>query len=188
MAKCLPSPELLRKLLRYEPDTGELFWRERTPDMFEGGKHTAEHICNKWNAKFSGAVALGAGNGSGYMCGDILGVKHRAHRVIWAMETGAWPVDQIDHINGVRDANRKENLREASCVENNRNRKKPATNTSGTMGVSWHKRDQKWQAHISDDGAMMHLGNFNCFTGAMLARKAAEIKCGYHPNHGRTAT
>ena len=33
--KALPSPEVLRQLLCYEPDTGKLFWKERSRDMFD---------------------------------------------------------------------------------------------------------------------------------------------------------
>ena len=46
---------------------------------------------------------------------------YRAHRVIWALVHGEWPEGQIDHINGVRDDNRLENLR---VVTNQDNQKK----------------------------------------------------------------
>jgi hypothetical protein len=29
------------------------------------------------------------------------------------------------------------------------------------------------------------LGNFDSFSDAVEARKAAEVEYGYHPNHGR---
>lgn len=47
------SPETLRKLLRYEPDTGKLFWRKRTPDMFSGGYRSPEGNCSAWNARLA---------------------------------------------------------------------------------------------------------------------------------------
>jgi len=37
------TPELLRQLLRYEPETGKLFWKARTPDMFQDGQKSKEH-------------------------------------------------------------------------------------------------------------------------------------------------
>lgn len=35
--KPIPSPELLRKLLRYDHETGKLFWRERPVEIRGGG-------------------------------------------------------------------------------------------------------------------------------------------------------
>lgn len=100
MEKPLPTPELLRKLLRYEPDTGKLYWRERTPDMFEDGRMTARQKCRVWNGKFVGREALKSVTSFGYKFGEINGCRHRAHRVIWAISNGEWPTNQIDHING----------------------------------------------------------------------------------------
>lgn len=43
--KPLPSPELLRKLLRYEPVTGKLYWRERSVEHFrDSAARKASHI------------------------------------------------------------------------------------------------------------------------------------------------
>jgi hypothetical protein len=35
------------------------------------------------------------------------------------------------------------------------------------------------------DGKYLHLGYFDRFDDAVSARKSAEKKLGYHPNHGR---
>ena len=37
------------KLLRYEPDTGKLFWLVRHPSMFAAGVRSAEWSAAKWN-------------------------------------------------------------------------------------------------------------------------------------------
>jgi hypothetical protein len=59
MAKrVLPDQETLLKLLRYEPETGKLFWRPRTPDMFPEGEKSAKHNCNVWNSNNAGKPAL----------------------------------------------------------------------------------------------------------------------------------
>ena len=188
MEKPLPTPELLRKLLRYEPDTGKLFWRERTPDLFSSGKHSAAHRCNRWNSRYRGEEAFTANVGLGYLVGGIFDRLHRAHRVIWAMETGAWPLEDIDHINGVRDDNRMINLRAVSRTENMRNAKMPKSNTSGTVGVLCHNPTGRWRAEIKVDGKALHLGLFDKKSDATAARKAAEVKYGFHPNHGRQNT
>ena len=86
-----PSPEMLHKLLLYEPDTGLMYWRERTPDMFRDGKWTADRICKMWNAKNAGREALNSVS-RGYRRGKIYNRLYFTHRVVFAMETGAWRV------------------------------------------------------------------------------------------------
>ena len=178
------TPELLRRLLRYEPETGKLFWRERTPDMFTDGKHSAARVCTRWNTKHAGAEAFTSDSGAGYKTGDIFVKSFRAHRVIWAMEDGEWPPEDIDHINGDPDDNRMINLRAVSHAENQKNCKMQDNNMSGVTGVYWHKARRRWNASINSDGKVIHLGRFNCITAAAVARKQAEIKYGYHKNHG----
>ena len=187
MTKHLPTPELLRKLLRYEPGTGKLFWRERPVELFSDGKHAAEHSCRAWNARYSGNEALTSDDGKGYRQGKIFDRLHSAHRVIWAIETGAWPVDEIDHIDHDRSNNRFSNLREVTRQENMRNSSFSKRNTSGVTGVSWNKMAKKWHASITADGRQRHLGYFRCITAAIFVRKAADIEHGYSPNHGRKA-
>jgi len=58
-------------------------------------------------------------------------------------------------------------------------------NTSGVTGVYWNKRDRKWQAMIKVNNKQIHLGYFEGKTEAITARKIAEIKYGFHPNHGK---
>ena len=183
MTKSLPTPELLRKLLRYEAG-GKLFWRARTPDMFADGNYTAERSCNNWNARLAGKEAF-ASDCSGYRHGAIFCRPLYAHRVIWAMETGAWPEFEIDHINGVRDDNRIENLRGVTRQDNGKNMKMPCTNTSGHMGVYWDNARGKWVAYIKVRRVKIHLGYFSDKSDAIDARKSAEIEHGFHENHGR---
>ena len=92
MSKCLPSPELLRKLLRYEPETGKLYWRERTPDMFDDSKSNAKRTCAAFNTRLAGRRALTSVDTGGYMYGRFANITHLAHRLIWAMEMGEWPI------------------------------------------------------------------------------------------------
>jgi hypothetical protein len=85
---------------------------------------------------------------------------HPAHRVAWMIVHGRWPGAFIDHINGDKADNRLCNLREATASENNCNRAKPNTNTSGFKGVHLHRRSGKWKAQISVGGRRRHLGLF----------------------------
>lgn len=124
----------------------------------------------------------------GYRLIGINGVLYQAHRVAFAYHKGRWPTDQIDHINGIRDDNRIENLREVGHLENHRNKKMPTTNTSGLCGVMWIRDRCKWRADIFfSKRKPVYLGTFDNLLDAAAARKSAELKFGFHENHGRKA-
>lgn len=176
------TPELLRKLLRYDPDTGKLYWLPRTADFFSArSTHSIEHSCCAWNAKNAGKEAFTALS-NGYRTGAIFRRNFGAQRIVWAIVHGEWP-DQIDHINGVRSDNRLCNLRSVSGAENQRNMKRPANNQSGHIGVTWDKQRSRWRAEIGGDTKF--IGRFRSLGEAVAARKSAENERGYHPNHGR---
>jgi hypothetical protein len=183
MTKELPSPELLRKLLRYDPDTGKLFWRERTPDMFpEGKRQNQAH--SAWTTKYCGQQALTA-KAKGYLVGDISGKTMRAHRVAWAIHYGEWPKAEIDHINGDRADNRISNLRDVSRIVNMRNVELSPKNTSGHNGVHWDRRERKWRARIRINSKLKCLGYFHDINDAVKARKNAEYNLRFTCRHGK---
>jgi hypothetical protein len=174
---------LLPAYLRYEPETGKLFWKPRVPAMFEAKAYSAERQCVTWNAHYAGKEAFTADNGKGYRQGCIDGRHYFAHRVIWAIHRGQWP-EFIDHIDGRRDNNRLENLRCVSRAENAKNMRQGSRNRSGVTGVHWDKEGRKWKAVISVQGAPKHIGYFKDLDEARAARREAEIAEGFHPNHG----
>lgn len=185
MAKSqLPTPDELRQLLRYEPETGKLFWRTRTPYMFTDGNQTAAHSCGRWNSRWAGKE-VGTTNSHGYKTVVILHGRTSAHRIAWAMCNGRWPSQQLDHINGVRDDNRIINLREVSNMENARNTKRHKNNNSGRTGVFYVESRGIWNAYINVNWRKRSLGNFKTFEQACAAREQAEIEMGFHENHGR---
>jgi hypothetical protein len=67
---------------------------------------------------------------------------------------------QIDHINGIRNDNRIENLRWGNQSQNQRNKKKRANCSSQYQGVSYFKRVNKWAAAISINKETKYLGYF----------------------------
>ena len=170
------TPELLRQLMRYEPETGKLFWLMRS-----GGTRGD----NVFNSLYAGKEAFTCRMGHKHLQGRVFNRPFLAHRVAWALHYGAWPNGEIDHINGNPIDNRIENLRDIPKAENQRNMKRSTRNTSGVSGVSWRKTRKKWRARIKVDGKEKSLGHFERFEDAVRARQAALVKCGYHPNHGR---
>lgn len=155
-------------------DGGRLFWRN-CPDM-----------PLKWRSNWAGREAFTAVDGKGYHHGTVDYVCLRKHRVVWALCYGSWPEGQLDHIDGDRRNNTPSNLRVVTGSENHRNTKRPKHNTSGVAGVGWYKPYGKWRAYIAAEGRKhVHLGFFATKEEAVDARRAAEIKYGYHSNHGR---
>ena len=163
-AKILTQKELQR-LLHYNPETGVFTWKI--------GLGTVK----------SGSVAGGVDD-KGYDRISIHGKAYKSHRLTWLYITGEFPADQIDHVNHIRNDNRFSNLRETSNAENHKNRAILKNNSSGVTGVSWYKPTGKWCVRINANGKIIYGGYFNCITAAALARKALEIKHGYHENHG----
>ena len=47
---------------------------------------------------------------------------------------------------------------------------------SGHVGVSWHKRHQKWVAYITVNGKQKYLGVFDKIEDAIAARERAELE------------
>lgn len=182
--KPLPTPEQLRQLLDYDPDTGALTWRVRTPDMFAPNSRSADHRCSNWNSRFAGKSAFQSVRTNGYLYGTVLDRCFQAHRVIWAMTKGKWPLHDIDHINHDRADNRIVNLREVTRSDNLRNISLRSNNSSGVNGVYWNKARSKWQAYIRHGGKARHLGLFKTLDEAKAARLSANRKFGYHENHG----
>ena len=178
-AKDLPSPELLRQLLRYEPETGELYWRTRTPCMFK-----RETDCKAWNVKYAGREALRSIGSHGYRNGSIKNKSILAHVAAYAIYYGEYP-NNVDHINGIRTDNRIKNLRSVTKRENSLNRAMSSKNTSGHTGVVWIKHIKKWQAKIKIHGKQISLGFFSEINDAVKARRNAEAEYGFHKNHGK---
>lgn len=114
-------------------------------------------------------VPLGTDNGFGYLRITVLGRSYYAHRLAWFYVKGTWP-DQIDHINGIKSDNRIENLRDVTVQQNNQNKLKAQKNSdSKVLGVSWHKKAKKWQAHICVYKERKYLGLFDDVNEAHVA-------------------
>lgn len=91
------------------------------------------------------------------------------HQVL-AKEMGA---DKVDHINNDGLDNRRENLRDATCAQNNRNTKLRIDNTSGYKGVHLMGNSKKWVASICVNRVKKYLGSFPSKIHAARAYDAA---------------
>ena len=153
------TQERLKELLHYDHDTG----------IFTNLKSRGKRIK-------IGSVA-GTKNSNGYVHIQIDYKKYQAHRLIWLYVYGEFPEKSLDHINEVKDDNRLVNLRLATHQENHQNQSSPQTNnTSGYLGVYWHKGAKKWRAQIQVNGKKKYLGYFDTAEEASKAYVTAKRK------------
>lgn len=184
-ARQIVEPAALRRLLHYEPETGKLYWLPRTLEDFASNRNPKQCLA-RWNSALAGREAFTARQGpGGYYVGAIYGRLYRAHRIIWALVTGAWPEHEIDHEDHDRGNNRFCNLTPATHEANGRNLSLKKNNTSGAMGVSWCRRRNRWRAQITVCARNRHIGYFDDFSLALAARQSADRVHGFHVNHGR---
>jgi hypothetical protein len=180
----LLTAKYARKLLKYNPETGKLFWRIRTPDMFENGvKQSAWQKCQSWNGRFGGKKVAGKLKyfGTGYyaqIC-ILLDGKERhfmLHRLCWLIHHKVWPKQQVDHINGDTSDNRIINLRDGATASGQaQNRKIPTTNKSGYIGVTGSDR-HGWYASIMINNKTTALGTYKTAEEAAQAYLKAKAK------------
>lgn len=159
------TPERLREVLYYDPETGTFTWKVSYANGCKPGK-----------------VAGRIHKGYRQICVDRR--LYFAHRLAWLYQTGEWPKNQIDHINGVSSDNRFVNLREATNPQNQRNRPQLHRNTSGFKGVT-RLRSGRWQAQIGANRKKNYLGCFSTPEEAYAAYcDAAEKLHGEFANFG----
>ena len=156
---------ILHEMFEYRD--GALYWKKR-----------------KWADKKVGKRA-GHMHTDGYRRVNVKGIRNqREHRVIFMMHHGYLP-KQIDHINGIRDDNRIENLRAADNFTNSQNAKRLCTNTSGVKGVCFDKAVMKWKARIYINGKRKTIGYYDNLDDAETHIRLIREQChGEFANHG----
>ena len=168
---------MISQLLRYEPDTGKLFWLPRTLAHLEQFSPVAtQAICDTWNRKYAGSLALRHSNPQGYLCGRIFDQMCVAHRAAWAVTHGEWPDRHLDHINSDRADNRLSNLRLASHAQNMQCARPKRGCSSRFRGVSWSARDKVWVARIYVNGKGVYVCHSECEIEAAKAYDIAAKK------------
>ena len=171
--KPLPSADILKELLAYDPASGDLTWRHREPKHYEAThNHSPDALAAQFNTKYAGRPALACVDNVGYPSGRLFNSQVRAHRVIWKMVYGYEP-ELIDHINRDKADNRLCNLRAANKRINMINRDASTANTSGRVGVGWDKSRSRWVAQINTSG-LHRQKRFATFEEAVAQREEWE--------------
>tara|TARA_R110002124_G_scaffold240982_1_gene406239 strand:- start:6 stop:500 length:495 start_codon:yes stop_codon:yes gene_type:complete len=162
MAIEYPSKDLILNKLTYNPVNGSFFSKVSSREV-------------------------GYTDGDGYIVINIYNQEFRAHRLALIVSDFDVKGLEVDHKNGIRNDNKLSNLVPVTKSINAKNKRLRSNNNTGLHGVSWAKELNKWRARISTSkNRYTSLGCFDSFIEACCARKSAEIKHGYHENHGRS--
>lgn len=128
------TAEQARELFDYNPETGIVTRKVTTSSRAKRG-YTITDV-----------------SATGYLRVRFQGKQVHLHRVIWLIQTGDWPLYEIDHIDRNKLNNRWLNLRDVTCVENLQNR----GSTQG--GVYLNTTSNSWQAKVTHNGKQHYIG------------------------------
>lgn len=156
----------LKANLKYDKRTGVFTWK------VQRGRANA------------GDVAGGVTHG--YVVIAICGTRYMAHRLAWLYETGNFPVNQIDHKNGIRNDNRFKNLRDVDVVTNAQNigSTKRSMRSTGLLGAYVFKPRDCFVSYIRAGGKKINLGYFKSAQEAHRAylRAKTDLHPGFVPS------
>lgn len=118
------------------------------------------------------------GKNKGYFTWWVGGRSFFAHTLIWAIVTGEFPPETVDHKDLDGFNNRWENLRSASQAQQQANRRLFKNNKSGYRGV-YEARNGRWEAQIRFDKKTRSLGTYDTpEAAAQVVQKAREAQWG----------
>lgn len=115
-----PTPDQLRAIVGYDPDTGQFWWKQhRDPDKVGIDPTNTDR--------------------KGYRRIYINGRSFGAHVLGFVIYYGLWPIDEIDHVDRVPGNNRIDNLRPATRQQQVANR--GCWSKAGFRGVSQREKN-----------------------------------------------
>lgn len=153
----LLTAEDLRRLVKYDPETGLFTWIVKVAHRVRIGDVAGSQMKN------------------GYWRVCVLGTQYYAHRLAWLYMTGVWPSQEIDHKDLNKVNNRWGNLRLANSTQNKANAIRNVGAT-GLRGVIESEPDGFYTAKLSKKNKTIYLGYFNCPVAAHLAYVVAAAK------------
>lgn len=131
MAATILTADRLHEVLDYDQNTGVFVWKRKTGSRAVPGQ------------------VAGCDHSLGYRFVCVDGKRYKEHRLAWFYVHGQWPVGEVDHIDGSRNNNAIENLRDVSKSVNQQNlREAKSHSKSGLLGVT-KRRSGGWCARIT---------------------------------------
>ena len=157
--KILLDQNYLRKILDYDPNTGQF-----------------TRLVRKGGAKIGNKAGILS---HGYLRIKINKKRYAAHRLAWLYVYGVWPTNHIDHIDGDKINNRINNLRDVNHATNMQNQHSAQSgNKSGFLGVSKNSSSNNFSARINVNGKRIQIGTYPTPEDAYSAYLSAKLK--YH--------
>lgn len=155
------------KQLRYCAETGKIFWRL---DSYGGFKKSV-----LIHAKDDEAGCTREDGRRTIRINDKLIFRYR---LAWLLHYGELPYGEVDHINGLNNDDRIENLRVVTRKMNQQNMRTTLSNKKSCklLGVYKNKtgRSKPWRAAITKDGKQIYLGAFATQEAAYAAYVTAK--------------
>lgn len=121
---------------------------------------------------------------SGYVVLKYRYKKYYAHRVAFVCMDEPVP-DQVDHDDGVRSNNIWTNLKPSTNSINSKNSAMKSNNTSGSTGVYWSKRDQRWIGEVMIDGKKIYIGRSKDLDEITKKVEDYRLQKGFSKRHGQ---
>lgn len=153
MTKSRPLPpfEEIDRVLRYEPETGKIYWKVKRCNRAKEGAEAGTQAKNTSNI-FYRIIRLNS-------------APYKAHRIAWLLYYKEDPGEKfIDHKNHDGLDNRIGNLRVATNAQNQHNARINKTSITGYKGVTKSKqyshRNKPYRARAVLNGKIITLGNY----------------------------
>lgn len=143
--------ERLNELLKYDEETGVFTWKNRTSKKLNSNK------------------IAGSLTSKGYRSITIDGYHYYASHLVILLNTGKLPLTEVDHIDGNRSNNRRDNLRVVSRSQNLFNKKKIRKQTNPELPRGVSKYNGKFFAQLGKDGKNNYAGYYDTVDEARAA-------------------
>jgi len=163
------TQDYLKECLTYDPETGIFTCNERPLNHFIDLR-----TCKIWNSRFANKDITGVSD-QGYIRMEIDHKPYKAHRFAFLYMEGYLPEHGVDHIDRNRLNNKWSNLREVGKRCNAQNCNLSIANKSGVTGVVWNSNRGKWVSRIVINSKQKHIGSFENFDDAVMARYQEEV-------------
>ena len=158
------TQDRLRELLEYHPETGKFIWR----------------VAPTPNIKAGSVAGYARTNGTNRI--QIDDATYSAGPLAIFFATGSWPTGRLIYLNGDRSDARLLNLVEQPSPVALKIARQ--ADPQGFRGVSFHKREGKYQAHVTVNGRQRYVGLYETPQAAQGALREARATLALSPLPG----
>ncbi len=166
----------LREVLDYDPVAGTLVWKVDVGKRIKRGQN----------------VGNLAGNSRLYL--QVDGERFLAHRVVWFLFHGRWPIENLSAKDEDYTNLKIDNFVELSALETAQKGGGKSPGVSGVRGVAWDKGRQRWTVKIVHGYDQIYIGRYadleeakTAYAEAIKMRGLCEKKLSEKPSARKAA-